>query len=394
MKTTVLTFEHEDGVLEHLTSQAPEDGSTIELISWGGNVWKRGADARYRLASIWVPDREKFDSTIFDSEDVEAMKERATRHAVESARLSATEIATSVAEEVHGLDLATSESFQSGFWIACSKIIGALNAGHSRFSTRKLESISVDQKLDVERIAYFAFETYNQTGETPWKTFDGRDVPRWAALNDAVRAKWVAAVKAIMIDERRRKEEAVSAAADAQRACDQAMAALRLAQEQEVGWRKRIEEVREADANFIDRNLGGPIGATIVAGVRSLPLTATPLGDELRDEREVSQSLREQLIAAEAERDALRARVAELEREVERRESNRQHAEQWRANLERRAEKAERDAAVRYDCKGGPGTTTPACGGCVTCLHRVIEQAEARAEKAEAQVLNGKARPQ
>lgn len=255
MKTTVLTFEYEDGVLEHLTSQAPEDGSTIELISWGGHVWKRGADGRYRIASIWVPDREKFDSTIFDSEDVEAMKERATRHAVESARLSATEIATSVAEEVHGLDLATSESFQSGFWIACSKIIGALNAGHSRFSTRKFEQISVDMKLDVERIAYFAFETYNQTGETPWKTFDGRDVPRWAALNDAVRAKWIAAVKAIMIDERRRKEEAVSAAADAQRACDQAMAALRLAQEQEVGWRKRIEEIQTALKKEIPEHL-------------------------------------------------------------------------------------------------------------------------------------------
>lgn len=82
---------------------------------------------------------------------------------------------------------------------------------------------------------------------------------------------------------------------------------------QQAACDRRAEEVREADANFIDRNLGGPIGATIVAGIRSLPLTATPLGDELRDEREVSQSLREQLIAAEAERDALRARVAELE---------------------------------------------------------------------------------
>ena len=82
---------------------------------------------------------------------------------------------------------------------------------------------------------------------------------------------------------------------------------------QQAACDRRAEEVREADANFIDRNLGGPIGATIVAGIQSLPLTATPLGDELRDEREVSQSLREQLIAAEAERDALRARVAELE---------------------------------------------------------------------------------
>lgn len=255
MKTTVLTFEYEDGAVEHLTSQAPEDGSAIDLISWGSHVWKRGADGRYRIASIWVPDREKFDSTIFDSEDVEAMKERATRHAVESARFSATEIATAVAEEIHGLDLSSTASFQAGFWLACSKIIAAINSNTPKFASRRIEQIAVDMRLDVERIAYFAFETYNQTGETPWKTFDGRDVPRWAALNDAVRAKWIAAVKAIMIDERRRKEEAVSAAADAQRACDQAMAALRLAQEQEVGWRKRIEEIQTALKKEIPEHL-------------------------------------------------------------------------------------------------------------------------------------------
>lgn len=45
--------------------------------------------------------------------------------------------------------------------------------------------------------------------------------------------------------------------------------------------------------------------------------------------------------------------------------------------------KAERDSAsrmyeARYDCRGGPGTTKPACGACITCLHRVIE-AQARA---------------
>jgi len=25
------------------------------------------------------------------------------------------------------------------------------------------------------------------------------------------------------------------------------------------------------------------------------------------------------------------------------------------------------------DCHGGPGTTDPACGGCITCLNRIIE---------------------
>lgn len=45
----------------------------------------------------------------------------------------------------------------------------------------------------------------------------------------------------------------------------------------------------------------------------------------------------------------------------------------------------ERDA--RFDCKGGPGTTTPACRGCVTCLHRELEQMNHRASKAEAMLV-------
>lgn len=50
----------------------------------------------------------------------------------------------------------------------------------------------------LEQIAKAAFEAYNekvQPGQTPWKTFDGRDVPRWEALGDAVQAKWMAAVE-------------------------------------------------------------------------------------------------------------------------------------------------------------------------------------------------------
>jgi hypothetical protein len=70
------------------------------------------------------------------------------------------------------------------------------------------------------------------------------------------------------------------------------------------------EEQREACALDAEERVGC---ASTYDELRSVPLDATPLGDELRDEREVSQSLREQLIAAEAERDALRARVAELE---------------------------------------------------------------------------------
>ena len=39
----------------------------------------------------------------------------------------------------------------------------------------------------------------------------------------------------------------------------------------------------------------------------------------------------------------------------------------------------------RSDCRGGPGTTTPACGACITCLHRVIEAQERAIEIARKQ---------
>lgn len=45
--------------------------------------------------------------------------------------------------------------------------------------------------LTIER-AERLFNAYNEQGPNPWKTFDGRDVPRWDGLNDQVRAKWVA----------------------------------------------------------------------------------------------------------------------------------------------------------------------------------------------------------
>jgi len=39
----------------------------------------------------------------------------------------------------------------------------------------------------------------------------------------------------------------------------------------------------------------------------------------------------------------------------------------------------------RSDCRGGPGTTNPACGACITCLHRVIEAQERAIEIARKQ---------
>lgn len=47
-----------------------------------------------------------------------------------------------------------------------------------------------------EAMAKKMFDAYNEQGPNPWKTFDGRDVPRWDAITDQVRGKWVAAASA------------------------------------------------------------------------------------------------------------------------------------------------------------------------------------------------------
>jgi hypothetical protein len=47
-----------------------------------------------------------------------------------------------------------------------------------------------------QKIARRMFDAYNGEGPNPWKTFDGRDVPRWDQLNDQVRGKWTAAAVA------------------------------------------------------------------------------------------------------------------------------------------------------------------------------------------------------
>lgn len=55
--------------------------------------------------------------------------------------------------------------------------------------------------------------------------------------------------------------------------------------------------------------------------VMAVPLDSTTLADEMRDEREVSQSLREQLIAAEAERDAKELALVSFRKDAERGEA-------------------------------------------------------------------------
>jgi hypothetical protein len=46
--------------------------------------------------------------------------------------------------------------------------------------------------MAVELLAEQLFNAYNEQGPNPWKTFDGRDVPKWEALTPQVLAKWIA----------------------------------------------------------------------------------------------------------------------------------------------------------------------------------------------------------
>lgn len=59
----------------------------------------------------------------------------------------------------------------------------------------RLQQAQSMQELRETVLAKKLFDAYNEEGPNPWKTFDGRDVPRWDAINDAVRAKWTAAAK-------------------------------------------------------------------------------------------------------------------------------------------------------------------------------------------------------
>jgi hypothetical protein len=75
-----------------------------------------------------------------------------------------------------------------------------------------------DQALEYRAIAERAFDAYNEHGPTPWLTFDGRPVPRWDGITEAVREKWIAAVNACVSAEVHRRRAAVTALEDLQKA--------------------------------------------------------------------------------------------------------------------------------------------------------------------------------
>lgn len=50
----------------------------------------------------------------------------------------------------------------------------------------------------LSAIARDMFDAYNAAGPNPGKTWDGKDVPAWPDLGDAVRTKWLAAARAVV----------------------------------------------------------------------------------------------------------------------------------------------------------------------------------------------------
>lgn len=48
---------------------------------------------------------------------------------------------------------------------------------------------------DVEQLAQNLFTAYNDEGPNPWKTWDGKDVPRWENLSGQVLRKWRAVAR-------------------------------------------------------------------------------------------------------------------------------------------------------------------------------------------------------
>jgi hypothetical protein len=58
-----------------------------------------------------------------------------------------------------------------------------------------------NEKGDEKTLGQVGFEAYGEAGSQPWKTFDGRDMPRWEAMEypaaALTKARWQAAADAI-----------------------------------------------------------------------------------------------------------------------------------------------------------------------------------------------------
>lgn len=48
-----------------------------------------------------------------------------------------------------------------------------------------------------DNTASLLFNVYNNQGPNPWKTWDGKDVPRWHELSEQVKEKWRAVAREV-----------------------------------------------------------------------------------------------------------------------------------------------------------------------------------------------------
>lgn len=64
-----------------------------------------------------------------------------------------------------------------------------------------LERVPALQMLYSDRpeaLAEMLFKSYNDAGDHPWRTYDGKAVPRWEDLGPDVQAKWTAAAVCVL----------------------------------------------------------------------------------------------------------------------------------------------------------------------------------------------------
>lgn len=77
-------------------------------------------------------------------------------------------------------------------------LLSEADGGHMKLDQRWVSRQLVPRlpiKPSDEEVAEQMFNAYNEESPNPWKTFDGRDVPRWPDLGEQVQAKWIAAAK-------------------------------------------------------------------------------------------------------------------------------------------------------------------------------------------------------
>lgn len=70
-------------------------------------------------------------------------------------------------------------------------LLHAITYGLNVLLANKEKGVLMEENCAIA-LAKKLFAAYNETGPNPWKTWDGKDVPKWDELNDQVRWKWEA----------------------------------------------------------------------------------------------------------------------------------------------------------------------------------------------------------